>query len=131
MRWIFLLATLGLTSAAAAQDAEEGAALYLTYCAACHGETAHGEGRMAPLLTVLPPDLTQLSAANGGVFPTQSVAWQIDGRDPLLAHGGEMPLFGQFFVDDASVALILPSGQRLLTSRPIADVIAYLQSIQE
>jgi hypothetical protein len=38
------------------------------------------------------PDLTALNAA--GEFPVLRVARQIDGRDRLLAHGGEMPLFG-------------------------------------
>ncbi len=131
MRSALFIAALLMAPPALAQEAGAGRDLFLTYCAACHGEEARGDGRMAPLLTVLPPDLTQLSAGNEGAFPTERVAWQIDGRDPLLAHGGEMPLFGQFFMEDATVALVLPSGQRLLTSQPIADVIAYLQSVQE
>lgn len=111
-------------------DPMEGAELFATYCAACHGPEARGDGRMAPILTVLPPDLTQIAAGNGGVFPVAGVIFQIDGRDPLLAHGGEMPLFGEFFQGE-DVAMRAETGQPIMTSQPIADVMAYLETIQE
>ncbi|MEL6210834.1 MAG: cytochrome c, partial [Pseudomonadota bacterium] len=87
-------------------------------------------GRMSAVLTVLPPDLTGLAADNDGVFPVSRVVRQIDGRDPMLAHGGAMPLFGDFFEGD-DVAIPSESGQPILTSRPIADVAAWLESVQE
>lgn len=130
------LATLAaLTAPAAAQDAEpsdamEGAEIFATYCAACHGLEGRGDGRMAPILTVLPPDLTQLAAGNGGVFPVAAVVFQIDGRDPVLAHGADMPLFGLFF-DGFDTALRTETGQPMMTSKPIADLVAYLREIQE
>jgi len=126
-----LAVALGLAGAAQAQaqDAAEGAALYARFCAACHGDDARGGGVMTPVLTVVPPDLTALSAA--GAFPLLRVVRQIDGRDPLLAHGGEMPLFGMWFESDgADVALSGPGGQPLLVSRPIGDLVAYLISVQ-
>jgi mono/diheme cytochrome c family protein len=125
--------TAGLILAAgpvAAQDAPAGADLYIRYCAACHGMGARGDGEMAAILTVLPSDLTQLSADNGGVFPAARVAWQIDGRDPMLAHGGVMPLYGDFF-EGQDTAVRIENGQTMLTSRPVADLLAFLEAIQE
>jgi mono/diheme cytochrome c family protein len=110
-------------------DAMEGAETFATYCSACHGFEARGDGPMAPILTVVPPDLTRLAARNGGVFPTSRVIFQIDGRDPLLAHGGDMPLFGEFFQGE-DTAVAAETGQPILTSRTIADVVAYLRGIQ-
>lgn len=114
----------------AAQDAPAGADLYIRYCAACHGMEARGDGEMAAILTVLPADLTQISARNDGVFPVAQVAAQIDGRDPMLAHGGVMPLFGDFF-EGQDTAIPSEAGQPILTSRPVADLIAFLTAIQE
>lgn len=113
-----------------AQEADQGAQLYLRYCAACHGMEGRGDGQMAAILTILPSDLTQLSAGNDGVFPVLRTAWQIDGRDPLLAHGGVMPLFGDFF-EGQDVALRTETGQTMMTSWAIADLLAFLETIQE
>jgi mono/diheme cytochrome c family protein len=118
-----------VAGAAAAQDADEGARLYADFCAVCHGVDARGGGVMTEVLTIAPPDLTSL--AEGGAFPTLQVVRQIDGRDPLLAHGGDMPLFGMWFEGDgADVALRGPGGQPLLTSRPIADLVTWLIEVQ-
>jgi hypothetical protein len=78
---------------------------------------------------VAPSDLTTLSASNGDVFPTLRVVRQIDGRDPELAHGGVMPLFGQYF-DAQDIAIPSQDGQPILTSQPIADLVAYLDELQ-
>lgn len=113
-----------------AQDAVAGKALYRSYCATCHGVDAGGNGPMAELLAVNPPDLRALARGNDGAFPLLRVAARIDGRDPLLAHGGPMPLFGDAF-DGDSAALRTDAGQPLLTSRPIADLLAWLMTVQE
>ncbi len=126
-----VLATLALIpTLACAQDAVTGGDLFTSYCASCHGLEARGDGPMAPILRILPPDLTQLSSTNGGEFPRMRVARQIDGRDPLLAHGGDMPLFGALFTDE-SVAIPGPGGQPILTSRAIADLITWLETVQD
>lgn len=126
-----LLVLAGLPAAAAAEpDAAAGREVFLEFCAVCHGTEARGDGPMVELLTVMPPDLTRLAAENGGVFPMIRVVRQIDGRDPLLAHGGEMPLFGaRFGLPDSS--LTAETGQPIVTAGPIADVATYLMSIQE
>ena len=120
---------LALAGAAAAQGAGRGAAIFGDFCAVCHGADARGGGVMVEVLTVAPPDLTQLAVE--GEFPLLRVVRQIDGRDPLLAHGGDMPLFGMWFEGDgADVALAGPGGQPMLVSRPIADLVAYLREVQ-
>jgi len=93
-----------------------------------HGK---GLGPMAEMLAIDTPDLTGLSKRNNGVFPTEAVAMQIDGRSPLLAHGGEMPIFGPSLESDQNVALRLESGQSLMTGVPLASVIVYLESLQQ
>jgi mono/diheme cytochrome c family protein len=130
MRALIPVVSLALTALpAVAQDAEAGRILYMDFCAVCHGETARGDGVIAAVLTISPSDLTTLSGP--GDFPTLRVAEQIDGRRPILAHGGDMPIFGQWFQGDgADVALPGPGGQPIMMSRPIADLITYLQEIQ-
>lgn len=121
---------LGLSGqAAGAQDVGAGAELYRVHCATCHGIEAAGGGPMAGVLVIQPADLTTLKAGNGGVFPTERVVKRIDGRDPLVSHGSPMPVYG-FFFEGRDQAIKAPSGQPILTSAPIVDLLAYLQSVQ-
>lgn len=127
--------TLGLMLAlapisAVAQDAAEGATLYQWYCASCHGADADGAGPMAPVLLVPPTDLTGLAAAQSGVFPLLRVVQRIDGTDPLVSHGSDMPVYGPLFLGN-EVALKTASGQPVLMGRPVADIVLYLQEIQK
>ncbi|WP_377512479.1 c-type cytochrome [Octadecabacter sp. R77987] len=124
-----ILAACVVATPVLAQDATEGQGVYLQHCATCHGMDATGNGPMAPAMVVQPPDLTALAAENDGIFPTTRVVWRIDGRDPLVAHGSEMPVFGDFFLGD-DTPLKAPSGQPIMTSRVIADLVAYLEGIQ-
>lgn len=118
-----------LAAPLAAQDAAAGEALYLRHCATCHGIEGTGRGPMAAVLTLQPTDLTGLAARNDGVFPTIRVARRIDGRDPLVAHGSPMPVYGDFFEGD-DMAMKTPDGQPIMTSRPVVDLLAYLQGLQ-
>ncbi len=130
MKRFALICVLFAGQAAAEPDAVAGQVVFQSICATCHGTLAKGDGPMAEVLTVAPPDLTQLAASNGGVFPVFRVVRQVDGRDPMLAHGGDMPLFGQLFeFPDAAIAS--ETGQPILTAQPIADVAAWLASVQE
>jgi len=114
---------------AQAQDAKEGAELYRVHCATCHGIEASGQGPMAGVLVIKPVDLTALQAGNNGIFPTERVVKRIDGRDALISHGSPMPVYGHFF-EGEDIAIKAPSGQPILTSQPIVDLLAYLQSLQ-
>ncbi len=117
-------------SALAAEDAREGAALFAHHCATCHGIEARGNGPMAPVLVVQPPDLTALSARNDGVFPTTRVVMRIDGRDPLVSHGSSMPIYGDFF-EGEEISLKAETGQPILTAPAVVDLVAYLRELQE
>ena len=112
-----------------AQDVARGAEYYFTYCASCHGDDADGGGPMSEILNVVPPDLTALQSQNDGVFPTQRVVFRIDGRDPLLAHGGPMPIYGDIF-ETMMAPMKAETGQPILAGQGIADLIAYIETLQ-
>ncbi len=89
---MFLAAAL-LPAAASAQSV--GETEYMNSCAACHGPDGTGGGPMAGFLTGSLPDLTRLSAGNGGVFPVTKVYSTIDGTMTSGPHGTrEMPVWG-------------------------------------
>ncbi|MEX0316847.1 MAG: cytochrome c [Ruegeria sp.] len=113
---------------ASAQDVERGEGLYFHHCAACHGREATGHGPMAGVLIIQPVDLTALTGEDG-VFPTERVVKRIDGRDPLVSHGSPMPVYGPYF-EGRDTAIKTPAGQPILTSEPIVDLVAYLQTLQ-
>jgi mono/diheme cytochrome c family protein len=126
---------LALMAAAPAMAQEPGSALalgeetYQSSCAGCHGEGADGNGPMTEILTVPVPDLTGLSARNGGTFPWLRVVHTIDGRSGLRGHGGPMPIFGLLFQDDPAVA-DGPDGNPVFVSARVLAVVEYLESIQ-
>jgi mono/diheme cytochrome c family protein len=125
---VVLSLLLGLAAGAAlAEDVEKGEALYLKRCATCHGIDATGQGPMAGVLVIKPADLTQLEQK--GVFPVERVAKRIDGRDALISHGSPMPVYGDFF-EGQGVAIKTHTGQPLMTSKPIVDLIGYLRTLQ-
>lgn len=72
-----------------------GEAEYGNSCAACHGAEGKGDGPLKGHLSTEVPDLTQLSARNGGVFPVAKVYATIDGTMMAGPHGTrEMPVWG-------------------------------------
>jgi mono/diheme cytochrome c family protein len=129
MRNLILAACL-LALPAFAQDADIGRAHYATHCATCHGMEGFGDGPMSGVLLITPPDLTELAVDNGGIFPLERVIKRIDGRDPLVAHGSPMPVYGDYFEGVFDVPVKAPDGQPVLTSQPVVDLVAYLREIQ-
>jgi len=81
----------------------QGAALYQTHCAACHGAEGHGDGPLASTLPVPPADLTAghlWMHSDGDLFH-----WLTDGIK--APRGGQaMPGFGQALSEDERWALI-------------------------
>ncbi len=120
---------MSMAATAQAQDVGYGQELYLKHCATCHGLTADGNGPMAPALVVQPKDLTVLAKENNGDFPLLRVIRRIDGREPLVSHGSAMPVYGEFFEGD-DTAMKTASGQPVLMSRAIADLVSFLISVQ-
>lgn len=120
----------GLSGPVMAQDVEVGRETYERYCASCHGIDAMGHGPMRAVLTLQPRDLTALSRDNDGAFPLERVVKRIDGRDPLVAHGSPMPVYGDFFDEGQGVSIKTDAGQPIMTSQPVVDLVAYLKGLQ-
>lgn len=117
-----------MPNATVAQDVEMGGTLYDQHCAICHGLEGRGNGPYAPALVLQPPSLRDLVQRHG-VFPTARVVMRIDGREPLVSHGSPMPIYGPFF-EGKDTPLKSETGQPIMTSRPIVDLVAYLMEIQ-
>ena len=128
MRALLILALLA-TPAFAQDTVRTGEEAFLENCAGCHGEDADGYGPMTEVLTVNVPDLTRLSARNGGTFPWLRTVHMIDGRTGLPAHGGPMPIFGNVLKGDTAAA-DAPDGTPVITSARVLAIVDYLQSIQ-
>ena len=117
------------TGGALAQDASAGAEIYARHCASCHGIAGSGDGPMSPVLLIQPSDLTTLTERYDGTFPKERVVMRIDGRDPLVSHGSPMPVYGDFF-EGEDIILKTETGQPVLTSVPVADLLVYLEGLQ-
>jgi mono/diheme cytochrome c family protein len=102
----------------------QGVDLFRFYCASCHGCDAKGKGPAAPALVDVPTDLTQLSAAHGGVFPRERITAVLSGRGRRVpAHGSsDMPVWGPIFR-----GLDTRAGYDEIR---IANLVTYLESIQ-
>lgn len=121
------LAGVLLASQAQAQTsaAATGDYLFRTYCAACHGESARGNGPLADSMRNRPADLTEIAKRNKGVFPRDLVFRMIDGRQPVKGHGGsDMPVWGDVFSRSAE------GGDPLVVQKRIEALVAYLEGIQ-
>ena len=104
---------------------DTGSRLFHTYCASCHGTAGRGGGPMAMQLRRMPPDLTQFTRRNGGVFPSEQVYRIVDGRE-VMSHGDrEMPIWG-----DAFRMVTGGPGAGVVKAR-IDAIVRYLAGIQE
>lgn len=125
--------TLGGT-AAVAQDVNpefaRGYNEYMAACAACHGETADGNGPIAEMFQSGVPNLTQIAARNDGVFPTLEVFQIVDGRTGVRAHGAPMPVFGGRYRTEIGTELG-PFGAEAAVRARVLELVYYLQSIQQ
>jgi mono/diheme cytochrome c family protein len=103
---------------------DSGSSVFKTYCGACHGTAAKGDGPLAGSLRKRPPDLTRLAKRNGGVFDADKIHRIIDGRQPVKGHGGpDMPVWGDAFGKSGS------GGERAVKGR-IDALVEFLRSVQ-
>jgi len=103
----------------------DGASIFRSNCAACHGLDGRGNGPASKVMKREVPDLTRLSERNGDAFPAMHVRTTIMfGADDLLsAHGSrEMPIWGPIFHE-------IEFDQDLGNVR-LENVTKYLESIQ-
>ena len=102
---------------------QAGRALFAQNCVTCHGTDGRGGAQM--------PDLTQITARAGGVYPQLRVLDKLDGyaRGQTVYDGAEMPNFG-----DLLTGRLTRVQTRSGLSRPMPEKVialdAYLQSIQ-
>ena len=76
----------------------QGAELYTTYCAVCHGKDGKGGGPAAEALKKQPTDLTQIARKHNGKFEPLRIQNVITGTDVVAAHGSrDMPTWGEVF----------------------------------
>ncbi len=131
--WFLILAPLTswrrllLTSAPAhaiTSEVKRGRALYLQYCASCHGLAGEGDGPVARALMTPPANLRRLSERFGGPLPDDQIARYIDGRSEVKAHGPrDMPVWGSRFYFESG-------GDERQAHQRIAELVVYLPSIQ-
>ncbi len=93
-----------------AQDKAEGKKIYLTYCAACHGESGKGDGLAAGSMAVKPADHT-----NGEVMNKQSDQFLFD----IISKGGAA----------VQKSPMMPGWGGQLKENQIRDVVAYIRSL--
>jgi hypothetical protein len=100
---------------------------FLRYCAACHGESARGDGPVASGLPITVPDLTLIRRRQGDDFPKETLRKIIDGRNVVIYHGTRyMPVWGyEFWVEEGADE---EAKKRVETI--IANLIEYITSIQ-
>ncbi|MCB1334243.1 MAG: c-type cytochrome [Roseivivax sp.] len=109
--------------------ASDGRALYMTYCADCHGPEAKGDGPLARSMAKPPKNLTLIAVRNGDRFPRAKIMSTVDGyaRSDSVYPG--MPEFGALLEGDL---VPFDSGDGKLTPTPwkLAALVEYLESVQ-
>jgi len=132
---LFVFASFLAAAPAGAADAKpeasplaiSGEALFVRYCAVCHGRSATGDGPFRGVLTVPPSDLTGIAARRGGTFPDDEIAAFVDGRFVPKAHGTrEMPVWGRWL--GQSIAPGIEPDE--VTRGEILAILTYLKTLQ-
>lgn len=106
--------------------------LHSPNCAVCHGSAGRGDGPVVELLRRVPPDLTQLSRRNGGVFPIDSVYQTIEGGS-VAAHGTrEMPIWGRDSrIQGAEYYRDVPYDPEIYVRTRLLWLVEYLSRLQQ
>jgi mono/diheme cytochrome c family protein len=122
---------IALGAAVALAQTIPGEQDYKNNCAVCHGPTGKGDGEAVAVLPALKPkDLTQLTAANHGVFPAQKIYQAIDGRDNIAAHelgDNRMPTWAVNWQMGAGEP---NPGSEANTRKRIQDLVSYIKTLQ-
>ena len=117
--------------AAERRPVDPGRREFESNCAACHGKSGRGDGPVVELLKRTPPDLTQLSRKNGGVFPIDRVYDTIEGGT-VVAHGSrEMPIWGRDYrIQGAEYFMDVPYDPEAYVRTRLLWLVEYLSRLQ-
>lgn len=132
MKHLACLAALGLvacTPAPERADAVLGARSFQANCAVCHGADGRGAGPMARDLLVMPPSLTGLAERQGGPIPAEFIVGVVEGHARSDGFSGAMPEFSGAGMGTGPMVDV--AGLARPVSAPMADLLAYLQTIQD
>lgn len=106
----------------AATSAADGAEMFRTYCAVCHGVDGKGKGPAVSALKAPPKDLTLLTRTSGGKFPELQVYNAIRGEVGVTAHGSkDMPIWGD---------VLRGRGDTSVVNLRLRNLTKYIESIQ-
>ncbi len=136
---LFAMASVvpGMTTVAVAGEEAHKVAVqdFRSHCASCHGWGGAGNGPVADVLKVRPPDLTRIAHRNGGTFPAYVIYKSIEGTSMPLAHGTtQMPVWGLWFTYQEVADSLLTGDTKPVdekVAKRINGIVAYLESIQE
>ncbi len=121
----------GVTSAIAADYGDLGKLEYESSCILCHGKDLKGGPTTKFFLKAMPPDLTQLSSKNAGVFPYERVYGVIDGRQDVASHGTrEMPIWGKAYQFKGSECNADPYASEANARGRISALVDYVHRMQ-
>lgn len=120
-----------LSGPAAGEDPHLGLIEYEIACMPCHGVEGRGDGPLAGKLPNKPSDLTRITKANGGRFPSNEIARIIDGRKLSSAHRRRtMPIWGERYrrrIDDQETAVTIERRAR----HRIEALVRYIETLQQ
>lgn len=129
MKPLFALIACAMTAACLPPEPQTGQAAFMESCAGCHGSDARGAGVAGQTLDKIPPDLTGLSARNGGIFPRDAVMSTIDGLTRRPHFSPDMPEFGAGDLGD-TVIVENPDGTGTPVPERLLALAEYLESLQ-
>ncbi|MBU2581582.1 MAG: cytochrome c [Alphaproteobacteria bacterium] len=125
---ILALSIAGLAGQALAADQTpivSGEDEFLWNCAECHGFEGKGDGPLAKALIKPPADLTKIAERNVGVFPEDTIAAMIAGKESVMGHQSfQMPKFWERFERSEGQRGFDPAEVR------IKAIVDYLKTIQ-
>jgi len=104
--------------------ANDGKAMYASYCATCHGIDGKGNGPLSSSLKRTPPNLTLLSRKNGGAYPSTRVVAVIGHGTSVSGHDkAGMPVW-------APALDTIDQNNKLDTPLRISNLSKYLETLQ-
>ena len=119
----FLVCALYLITASLGWAQSNGQQEFERHCALCHGLDGKGGGPLANAMKLVQADLTRLAARSNGEFPDSRVGDVIRNGGGVLGHGSSAMLpWANYFGE---------KGKPEVAKRRIADLVAYIKSLQQ